>query len=114
MMNTIEAIEDIVMVNTIGDSGGTKTIDPNNRVKAKGPKGQEVVAAKKEPVASHDNVNLSDATKKLDEIKASFKGSPEVDQARVAQIKEQVDSGNYQISSLQIAKKMLNNNMELA
>lgn len=109
MMNIIEATEDTVMVNQINDSGGMKTIDLNNRVKAKGQKNQEVAEAGREPVTSNNNVNFSDVAKKLDEIKASFKGAPEVDRARVAQIKEQVDSGNYQIDSLQIAKKMLNN-----
>lgn len=106
----LNAIEEFIMVNPINDSANLKPIEIDSRAK---PNNKEAKAAVAEHVSSSDEVSISGASKQLEALKASFKDMPEVDSIRVSQLKSQIESGNYQINSANIAKKMLNQ-VELA
>ena len=50
---------------------------------------------------------LSAAAKHLAQIENQLKDLPDVDEARIAEIKARVDSGDYKIDSGNMAQKML-------
>lgn len=103
----LNVLEDITMVNQINnDSAGIKAMDLNGRMKTKNLDNKAPDSGQVN--ASSDNVNLSDASKKIDTIKASFKDMPEVDSNRVARFKAEITAGNYQINTQAIAQKMMN------
>lgn len=57
--------------------------------------------------ARGENVSLSSAAKGLAQLENSLKELPEVDEARVSEIKARVESGQYQVNSNNLAQKML-------
>ena len=103
-------LEDIAMVNQIHDSAGIKTMEIDSHFKAKNREKKEVVTENNVPT---DKVKLSDVSKQLEAIQASFKDIPEVDPMKVAHFKAEIEAGNYQVNSKDIAEKMLHN-IELA
>lgn len=58
------------------------------------------------PKAS-DGVNLSARAKALKEAEQQLGKQPEVDDARVAQIRQALESGTYKVDAEQLAQKML-------
>lgn len=101
----LNMIEDKFMVNQINDSANMKPMDPDNRLKAK----QQDVKGLVDPLtSSNDKVNFSDTSKQLEALKASLRDAPEINEARVLYFKAEIQSGNYQIDSEQIAMRMLN------
>lgn len=106
----LNAIEDFIMVNQINDSGNMKPIEQDSRLKAKSKETEQPAV---ENAAIADSVSFSDTSKQLEAIKASFKDIPEVNEARVSKFKMDIEAGNYQIDSNQIARKMLNS-LEMA
>jgi flagellar biosynthesis anti-sigma factor FlgM len=109
----VNVLEEIIMVNQINDSTGVKAMDLDSRLKTR-------TRESKEPVAEHiassenDSVNISDISKHLESIKASFKDVSEVDSKKVSHFKAVIAEGKYQIDSSAIAQKMVHNNLELA
>lgn len=101
----LDVLEDRAMVNKIHDSG-IKTIEYDGSLKARNQAKKESVP---ENTVSADKVNISEISKQLEAIKASFKDMPEVDSIKVAHFKAQIEAGNYQINSGDIANKMLHN-----
>lgn len=57
--------------------------------------------------SSADNVSLSSEAKNLARIESEIKALPEVDQARVDEIKARIEQGQYQIDNDNLAQKML-------
>jgi negative regulator of flagellin synthesis FlgM len=102
----LNALEDIFMVHQINDAGNIKHIEPDNRLKAKQ---NETAPAIAEHSALYDSVNLSATSKQLEALKASLQDIPEINEARVAYFKAEIQSGNYRIHSDKIAMNMLNN-----
>lgn len=102
----LNALEDKFMVHQINDSANIKHIEPDTRLKAKQ---NETAPAVADHSALHDSVNLSTTSKQLEALKASLRDVPEINEARVAYFKAEIQSGNYQIHSDRIAKNMLNN-----
>ncbi len=100
----LNVIEDKFMVNQINDATGIKSIDADNRLKAKQ---QEI----KEPVVDNrsfmDTVSISNTSKQLEALKASLQDVPEINEARVLYFKAELQSGNYQINNDRIARNML-------
>ena len=94
-------LEDVIMVNQINDSSGTKHIDSRLN-----PRNQDTKSST-EQTASPDSVSFSDISQQLNALKESLKSVPEVDQTRVSHFKAMISSGDYQIDSTQIASKML-------
>jgi negative regulator of flagellin synthesis FlgM len=54
-----------------------------------------------------DSVTLSDGARSLANARAAVEKAPDVRQQKVADIKQQVDSGTYQVSARVLARKML-------
>lgn len=57
--------------------------------------------------APNVSVSLSEAGKTLAQVEASLKSSPEIDQAKVDEMRAKIESGDYQIDSQNLAQKML-------
>ena len=102
----LNVLEDIFMVHQINDAGNIKHIDPDNRIKNKQ---NETASPVSDNHASIDNVSFSDTSKQLEALKASLQNLPEINEARVAYFKAEIQSGNYQIHSDRIERNMLNN-----
>jgi negative regulator of flagellin synthesis FlgM len=54
-----------------------------------------------------DSVTLSDNARSLAAAREAVKNAPDVRQEKVAEIKQQVDSGTYQVSARVLARKMV-------
>jgi negative regulator of flagellin synthesis FlgM len=54
-----------------------------------------------------DTVVLSDAAKRIQEAKKQLDALPDIREDKVAQLKEQVENGTYEIDAEKIADKML-------
>lgn len=106
----LHVLEDNFMVNQINDSPNMKPIDADNRLKAKQ---QENKSAAFDSTSLFDSVSLSSTSKQLEALKASLRDVPEINEARVLYFKAEIQSGNYQVDSGNIARSMLNN-LEMA
>lgn len=57
--------------------------------------------------APGDNVSLSQEAHALGRVEQAMKKAPEVDEAKVAAIKQAIAEGSYQVNSERIAERML-------
>lgn len=69
--------------------------------------GQKKVT-KSEKTKSIDRVEISEQGKKVAELMSAVDELPETRNEKVKAIKEAIRSGNYQVDSLKIAQKLLN------
>lgn len=60
------------------------------------------------PSNKGDTVQLSEAAKALQNVENKLANTPEVDSARVEKLKQEIESGNYQINAERVAEKFLN------
>lgn len=90
------------MFNQISDAVPVKTIETENRFKARPKEINRFV----EDSSSH--VSISSTSKQLEAIKNSLKDISEINEARVLYFKSEIALGNYQIDSDKIAARMLN------
>lgn len=60
------------------------------------------------PSNKGDTVNLSNAAQTLQNVEKELASTPEVDSKRVERLKQEIDSGSYQINAERVAEKMLN------
>jgi len=58
-----------------------------------------------------DTVVLSDTAKKIQETQTQLKAIPDVREDKVAQLKEQIENGTYEIDEEKIADKMLKDSL---
>ena len=99
----LSGLESTTMFSLINDSTGLKAVSINNTMKTKNTDNQL------DPVAlSSSSVSFSDTSKQLDLIKNSLTTVDEVTTQKIAHIKAEIDTGTYQINSMNIAKKMMN------
>jgi len=56
---------------------------------------------------SSEAVHITGSARQLANLEQQLKDSPAIDEARVAKIREAIDSGQYQISGERIAGKLL-------
>lgn len=82
----------------------TKTSEPQNST-AKSNGGSTSAAALSN---KGDTVQLSEAAKALQNVEKKLADTPEVDSDHVAKLKQDIESGNYQINAERIAEKFLN------
>lgn len=61
--------------------------------------------------AKADTVVLSDTAKQLQEAQKKMEAIPDVREDKVAQIKEQIENGTYEINEEKIADKMLKDSL---
>ncbi len=66
--------------------------------------------AEKQPTKT-DTVVLSDAAKRIQEAKKLLDAIPDIREDKVAQLKEQIDNGTYEIDAEKIADKMLKDSL---
>ena len=95
-------------------------IDPNNiantasaGAKNKAPSSESAAAVTKSNSekpssnASSDSVSLSAEAQSLGKLESSIAAEPEVDAAKVASIRNAIQSGQYQVNAEQIADKII-------
>lgn len=58
-----------------------------------------------------DTVVLSDTAKKIQEAQTQLEAIPDVREDKVAQLKEQIENGTYEIDEEKIADKMLKDSL---
>ena len=68
--------------------------------------GKNAPAQARESVASSDSVRLTDDAKLLQQAERAAAEAPDVDESRVAQIKQAVADGTYQVDPKAIAAKL--------
>jgi negative regulator of flagellin synthesis FlgM len=59
------------------------------------------------PARSADSVTLSDSARSLAAAREAVQKAPDVREQKVAEIKQQVDSGTYQVPAHVLARKMV-------
>lgn len=99
MMN---AIEGYTMVNKINDSSTIKPVETDGRVASKNTPQPQATEGKPQ-----DSVSLSQTSKQLEALMSIIESAPEINAARVAFLKGELDAGNYQIISSRIAERMI-------
>lgn len=76
------------------------------RVKTAGAGGKNAAAAAREQAVSSDSVRLTDDAKLLQQAERAAAQAPDVDEGRVAEIKQAVADGTYQVDPKAIAAKL--------
>ena len=87
-------------------NGGGDAVD-NNTVGGRNPSSSP--AAPASASNSSDTVELSSQAQQLSRIQQSLQNLPEVDEARVAQLREQISRGEYTVDAEAIAAKIIAN-----
>ena len=64
-------------------------------------------AAQQSPSNKGDTVRLSNAAQTLQNVEKQLSDTPDVDSDRVERLKQEIESGNYQINAERVAGKML-------
>ena len=54
-----------------------------------------------------DTVVISDAAKRIQEVRSQLDAVPDVDEEKVAQLKKEIEDGTYEIKADEIAGKMI-------
>ena len=57
--------------------------------------------------AKTDTVVISDAAKRIQEVRTQLDAIPEVDEGKVAQLRKEIEEGTYQRSADEIAAKII-------
>ncbi len=57
--------------------------------------------------AKTDTVVISDAAKRIQEVRNQLDAVPDVDEGKVAQLRKEIEAGTYQIGADEIAGKMI-------
>jgi len=57
--------------------------------------------------AKTDTVVISDAAKRIQEVRTQLDAVPDVDEGKVAQLRKEIEEGTYQRSADEIAAKMI-------
>lgn len=71
---------------------------------------QDKSATKPTERSGHE-IKLSPESQDFRATLQALRALPEVDEARVQELKQQIDSGAYQVDSTQVARKMLSRNL---
>lgn len=70
--------------------------------------------AKSEATSSGSPVQITDQARQLASLEAAVSSLPVVNEARVAEIRQSIDEGRYQVHPERIADKLLRTEQELA
>ncbi|MCK4720176.1 flagellar biosynthesis anti-sigma factor FlgM [bacterium] len=90
-MRISEIIASLVpKIRSIGPSKGTPELDQNGKIQARS-----------------DDVRLSDESQLLSRLTSELKSLPEIDEAKVAELRARIEAGEYNPSSHDIASKIL-------
>ncbi len=100
----MSAIESNVMVNPLNDNmNNIKRVETENRVQQQ----RTQATASDDLPADANHVTVSITSKQLSALKEVILKTPEVSQAKIKFLKEELANGRYRILSDQIATKML-------
>jgi negative regulator of flagellin synthesis FlgM len=89
-------------------SDGQKRQVSNKNIEPATPSSSSNQTSEQNTSASKVSVSLSSSAQNLTKLEAELKALPEVNQARVDEIKARIDRGEYQPDSANLAQKMLN------
>ncbi len=78
-----------------------------NRVNDPGKNQEAEKKADTQDTGTKDKISLSGKTREIDELKALIRDLPDIRTDRVEDIKKAVDAGSYNIDSLKVAEKIL-------
>lgn len=92
---------------TNGAARSNQTAAPVNKQDPALGQSSKEVAPSKPDVPAGSQVKLSNQAQQLQAIEERLRELPEVDSARVAQIKEAIADGSYKVDSAQIADKLI-------
>lgn len=59
-------------------------------------------------VSSEDTVSLSQGSQQVSSLQQQLKSSPQIDQAKVDSIKQEIANGNYPLDAAKIAENLIN------
>lgn len=90
--------------NKIGETGTTKTISPDQPVRG---------SDSAQKPSSGDTVELTSSAQLLERLEKTLASMPEVDTARVAAVKAQIENGEYQIDVDSIADALIRTDKEI-
>ena len=88
----------------IGEAGTAKTISPDLPVRG-------TDSAQK--TGTGDTVNLTSSAQLLERLEKTLASMPEIDTARVAAVKAQIENGEYQIDVDSIADALIRTDKEI-
>lgn len=83
--------------NKIDDAGSTRKVSEDA-----GPS-----QGAKQPVSTSDTVELTSSAKLLERLEKSLASLPDIDSARVAEVKNAIENGDYEIDADAIADAMI-------
>lgn len=95
------------MVIDIQRSNGTPVPPSTSRSNAAQPPIDTALAQPATPAKSGEPVLLSAEAQQLQQISDQLRSQPSVDHERVAQIKQAIADGSYQVDSQRVASKLL-------
>ena len=67
----------------------------------------------KQAEASRDDIELTNTATNLRRIEAKLGNVPEADQSRIADIRQQIEAGSYQVDHERLAQKLLRLDQDL-
>lgn len=94
-------------LNTPLNKGGSTT-DTGRARQGSGVAAREKAPPQNATMPAGDNVSLSDEGQTLAKLEAKLADMPDVDEAKVAEIRAKLANGSYQIDPGAIAEKLLN------
>ncbi|MDO6515451.1 MULTISPECIES: flagellar biosynthesis anti-sigma factor FlgM [Neptuniibacter] len=98
------------MINDLTSLSSSQTASTRARTNEQGnaAKNGNGAVAQQPPSNKGDTVNLSNAAQLLQNVDKQLSDTPDVDNERVERIKQEIESGSYQINAERVAEKMLN------
>jgi len=91
-----------------GRTGSTQSGTGNEAIGSKANSAATTPAVPAEPSKSGESVQLSREAQQLQKISEKLNDQPSVDKERVAQLKQAIADGSYQVDSQRVASKLLN------
>lgn len=88
----------------IGETGTTKAVKLDSPTRSREPGHQ---------AGTGDTVELTSSAKLLERLEKTLATMPEIDSARVAAVKAQIENGEYQIDAGKIAEALLRTDKEI-
>ena len=88
----------------IGETGTTKTVSPDSPIRGRESANQ---------TGTTDTVELTSSAKLLQRLEETLASMPEIDSARVAAVKAQIENGEYEINVDNIVDALIRTDKEL-